>query len=139
MSEREKARRGESDKRLLSEVRRLLGASVSRDSRGPGAIESGEEATESEHDGAADEIVMKTPFGQFSYRPPFPLEDHEVELLRLVAREDEITAEQIRHLKGRRALNELDELLDRLADEGMNPVVEVNDRYSFDPSNLQSD
>ena len=59
-------------------------------------------------------------------------------MLRLVAGEDEITAEQIRRRTGRRrADDDLDDLLDRLADESLEPIKELNDRYSFDPNFLQ--
>ena len=60
-------------------------------------------------------------------------------MLRFVACEEEVSEDQIRRNKGRRALQALNDLLDRLTDEGANPIVEVNDRYGFDPSNLQSD
>lgn len=82
------------------------------------------------------ELLLETPFGQSAFRPPFTFTDREVELLRLVAREDEITAEQIRVQTGRkRAVDDLNELLDRLYEEvGLEPVVKDNDVYRFDPN-----
>jgi hypothetical protein len=84
-------------------------------------------------------LVLTTPYGRYVFDPPFPLSDQESELLRFVACEVEATEDQIRRNKGRRALQTLNALLDRLADEGMNPILEVNDRYGFDRSILQSD
>ena len=141
-AEREQRLRLEHEKRVLDEVRRLLGA------QGGGQLpqpESGTEAREprpttDEPDGQQPEaLVLTTPYGRYVFDPPFPLSDQESELLRFVAREVEVTEDQIRRNKGRRALQTLNALLDRLADEGTNPILEVNDRYSFDRSILQSD
>lgn len=137
-SEREKVRRMEADKRLLDDVRRLLGAGDPQEPTQT-AEPAPEKSTEEDGAGVLHELVLETPSGRFSFRPPFKLEDHEAELLRIVAREDEISAEQIRRLKNRRAVEKLNDLLDRLETEGMNPVSEVNDRYSFDPASLQKD
>ena len=141
-AEREQRLRLEYEKRVLDEVRRLLGA------QGGGQLpqpESGTEAREprpttDEPDGQQPEaLVLTTPYGRYVFDPPFPLSDQESELLRFVAREVEVTEDQIRRNKGRRALQTLNALLDRLADEGTNPILEVNDRYGFDRSILQSD
>ena len=88
---------------------------------------------------AAPEVLrVRTRNGEWVFRPPFVLEPEEVELLRLVAGEDGITAEQIKRRTGRRrAVDDLDDLLDRLHTEGLEPIKESNDRYSFDPDLLQ--
>ncbi len=137
--ERQRVGHMESDKRLLEEVRRVLGAGEAGHPLGERVDVAPQEATESGSVGAADTLFLQTPLGQVPFRPPFRLEGHEVDLLRLVAREDEITADQIRNLKGRRATNALDDLLDRLLEAGVHPVREINDRYSFDPSGLEAD
>ncbi len=137
-SEKEKTRRLEADKRLLNEVKRLLGAAGSEEPLEPDKETTSENVTEDETSG---ELLLKTPFGQVSFLPPFPLNEQEVELLRLIAREGELTAEQIRNQTGRRrAHTDLEHLLERLADEGVKPIREdIEDRYSFDPTALQND
>ncbi len=139
--EREQRLRLEDEKRVLDEVRRLLGVEDGQPRQPMVRAEAPEpEPTAAEPEGEQpDSLVLITPYGPYAFDPPFPLSDQEVKLLRFVAREEEITEEQIRRHKGRRALQTLNDLLDRLTDEGANPILEVNDRYSFDRSNLQSD
>ncbi len=137
-TEREKVGRMELERRLLDEIRRLLGAGRDETPLEGTTDLVSQEPMENGFVGAADTLLLQTPLGQVTFRPPFHLEDHEVDLLRLVAREDEITADQIRNLKGRRATNVLDDLLDRLLEAGFHPVKEINDRYSFDPSGLEA-
>lgn len=127
----------EEEARVMSEVRRLLSAESQVQIT---ATEDTDPPKPSHADDPSQQnFLLKTPFGQSAFRPPFPLTDREIELLRLVAREGEITAEQIRKRKGRRAVEDLNELLDRLEIEGMNPIKEINDRYSFHPDNLPSE
>ena len=116
-AEREQRLRLEREKRVLDEVRRLLGAQGGGQ---PPQPEAGTEAREpqptaDEPDGQQPEaLVLTTPYGRYAFDPPFPLSDQEAELLRFVAREDEVTEDQIRRNKGRRALQTLNDLLDRL-------------------------
>ncbi len=140
-TERERRLRLEDEKRVLDEVRTLLGAESVRPRPPEVSADAPEpQPTAAEPDGQQLEtLVLTTPYGRYAFDPPFPLSDQEVKLLRFVAREEEVTEEQIRRLKGRRALQTLNDLLDRLTDEGANPILEINDRYSFDPSILQSD
>lgn len=141
-AEKVKTLRLERSERLLDEMRRLLGA-VEEDA-GPSQPDTESTSTKAaEHapGKSADELQLRTPFGQVSFFPPFPLDEQDEELLRLIAKEDELTAEQIRrHTGRRRAAGELEDLLDRLADEGVNDlVVEVSeDRYRFNPAALQN-
>ncbi len=138
-SEKEKVRHLEVDKRLLDDVRRLLGPA---DAGGPsepdkGAVTGTE--VENDADGVSEQLVLNTTFGQVTFRPPFALAKQDEELLRLVASEGELTAEQIRKFTGRRrAAGELEDLLDRLADEGVRDLVkEVSeDCYRFNPAAL---
>lgn len=136
--EKQRARQLESGVRTLAEIRRLLAGD------GPPAPESAEAASTPggagpEADVSALEVLrVRTRNGEWVFRPPFVLEPEEVELLRLVAGEDGITAEQIKRRTGRRrAVDDLDDLLDRLHTEGLEPIKESNDRYSFDPDLLQ--
>lgn len=95
-------------------------------------------APQEESDGAAGELVFQTRYGRWVFRPPFALEEDEIGLIRLVAEEDEITAEYIRSRTGRRrATDDLDDLLDRLHEAGVEPIKEDNDRYRFDPDFMQ--
>lgn len=137
-SEKEKARRLEAEKRLLDEVKRLLGAAGAEEQSEPDKETIPENVTEDETSG---ELLLKTPFGQVSFLPPFPLNEQEVELLRLIAREDELTGEQIQKQMGRRRAHpDFEYLLERLADEGVKLVEEVSeDRYRFNPTTLQND
>jgi len=127
----------EAQKRMLDEIRRVLGAEPSQPSKCAEAATPVDTQRE-EPDATSDECLIDTQYGRWIFRPPFALEEDEIELLRLVAGEDEITAEQIRRRTGRRrADDDLDDLLDRLADESLEPIKELNDRYSFDPNFLQ--
>lgn len=136
--EKQKARRLEADARLLDEVRRLLGtvAAVPEepgDPPGPVGDNAIGTSANGGSRGDAVEIGFQTRHGWRMFRPPFVLEDEEIELIRLVAGEPEITADQIRRKKGRRSVEKLNSLLDRLYDTGVEPIIEDNDRYSFDP------
>ena len=131
--ERREAHRLAAEVRVLAEVRRLLGAD---------AAESLEQTKDmasvnppaNPADVASRELFINTPYGQWTFRPPFALEEDEIDLIRLVAGEDEITAEQIKRRTGRRrATDDLDELLDRLYEAGVEPITKANDRYGFDP------
>jgi hypothetical protein len=137
VSEREKVRRIENDARVLAEVRRLLGAENRRPSETVEETLASGSTARSERE-APGELLIETQHGPWVFRPPFDLEEGEVELIRLVAGEEEITAEQIKRKTGRRrAADDLDELLDRLHEAGLEPIKEVNDRYSLDPDFLQ--
>lgn len=132
-----KVLRLEKEASVLNEVRKLLGAE-SHIQVMPEEI--GSPKPSMADDSSQQDLLLTTPFGQRAFHPPFPLTDREVELLRLVAGVDEITAEQIRKRIGRRrAIEDLNELLDRLETEGANPIKEINDRYSFHPDNLPSE
>ena len=150
--EREERRALENEKRLLDEVRRMLGAQPGRIAKARPPVGGKEETVPTEAEPAgkpapesitrpeiagSGSLVLDTPYGPYTFDPPFALGDREEELLRFVAREDDITAEQIRRRKGRRAPETLNDLLDRLTDEGANPIVETNDRYGFDRSLMQ--
>ncbi len=141
-SEKEKVRRLEESERLLDKVRRVLGGVG--EVRPSGRDDNGapEGAAELGHDEPSVELALRTPFGQVRFKPPFPLAEQDEELLRLIAREEELTAEQVRkHTGRRRAAADFEDLLDRLADEGMKDlIVEVSeDRYRFNPAALQDD
>lgn len=132
-----KVLRLEKEASVLNEVRKLLGAEAHVQVM---PEEIGSPKPSIADDPSQQDLLLKTPFGQRAFHPPFPLTDREVELLRLVAGVDEITAEQIRKRIGRRrAVEDLNELLDRLETEGANPIKEINDRYSFHPDNLPSE
>lgn len=134
--EREKIRNLESGARKLAEIRRLLGGDSPPP---PEHTETASSTTENNPDVSASDVLrVHTQHGEWVFRPPFALESDEVELIRLVAGEDEITAEQIKRRTGRRrAVKDLDYLLDRLHTEGLEPIKESSDRYSFDPDFLQ--
>jgi len=136
-SEMAKTLRLEEEKRILDEIRRVLGAEPSQPSERTEAATPVDTQRE-EPENTNNELLINTRYGRWIFRPPFALEEDEIELLKLVAGEDEITAEQIRRKTDRRrATDDLDDLLDRLADEGLEPIKEINDRYSFDPNFLQ--
>ncbi len=138
----EKVRLLEEKERLLEEVRRLLGAVEDETLPVQGPEGDPVRGKKNEAGDAASELFLKTPFGQVSFLPPFPLSKQDEEMLLLVASEDDLTAEQIRKYTGRRrAAGELEDLLDRLADEGVKDlIVEVSeDRYRFNPAALQDD
>lgn len=141
-AEKEKTLRLEKSERLLNEMRRLLGATEDAGALKPDTESTSTKAAEHAPGKGAGELQLRTPFGQVFFMPPFPLAKQEEELLRLIAKEDELTAEQLRRYTGRRrVVGELEDLLDRLADEGVNDlVVEVSeDRYRFNPAVLQDD
>lgn len=71
-SEKEKTRQLEADKRLLDEVRRLLGAAEAGEPSEPDEEVTSENVTEDETEEASGELILKTPFGQVSFLPPFP-------------------------------------------------------------------
>jgi len=136
-SEKEKALRLEENQRVLDEMRRLLEMQPAPPLERTEIIAPNKNSEE-EPDESSDELIIQTRHGQWTFLSPFALEEDEIELIRLVAGEDEITAEQIKRKTGRRrAVDDLDDLLDRLADEGLVPIKEINDRYSFDPNFLQ--
>ncbi len=139
-SEKEKARRLGESERLLNDIRRVLGGGGAAHPPDQGSDDAPNRTKEHTPEKVSGELALRTPFGQVSFTPPFPLAEQEEELLRLIAKEDEVTAEQIhRHTGRRRAARELEDLLDRLADEGVKDlVVEVSeDRYRFNPAALQ--
>ena len=141
--EKQRARQLESGVRTLAEIRRLLAEggppSLEPPSLEPAKAVPTSGGTGREADASTSEVLrVHTRNGEWVFRPPFMLEPEEVELLRLVAGEDGITAEQIKRRTGRRrAVDDLDDLLDRLHAEGLEPIKESNDRYSFDPDLLQ--
>jgi len=136
-SEKGKMLRLEEEKHMLDEIRRVLGTDTSQPSE-RAETATPVDARKEESDKSNSELLINTRHGQWNFRPPFDLEGDEIELLRLVAGEDEITAEQIKTKSGRRrAADDLDELLDRLHAAGVEPIKEINDRYSFDPNFLQ--
>lgn len=136
--ERQKIRNLESGARTLAEIRRLLVGDSSPTSERTETASLAAGAENNPDVSASDVLLVHTQHGEWVFRPPFALEPDEVELILLVAGEDEITAEQIKRRTGRRrAADDLDELLDRLLTEGMEPIKESNDRYSFDPEILQ--
>jgi len=123
--------------RVLHEVRRLLRIEAS-EPLVQAEVKASDEVGHIERDTDSNELHIQTRYGLWKFRPPFDLEEDEVGLIRLVAGEDEITAEQIKRKTGRRrSVDDLDELLDRLLTEGMEPIKESNDRYGFDPDFLQ--
>ena len=129
----------ESDSRTLAEIHRLLEGDATRPTGSSGDTLSPEDFEADPTASGPGTLSVQTPHGLWPFRPPFELEPDEVELVRLVAGEDEITAEQIRRRTGRRrAVDDLDDLLDRLHAEGLEPIKENSDRYSFDPEILQS-
>ncbi|CAA9332379.1 MAG: hypothetical protein AVDCRST_MAG93-6253, partial [uncultured Chloroflexia bacterium] len=136
-SEQEKILQLEKEKSVLDEIRLLLSPMAT----GPVArTESvaATDVTDVEPEPNSADLQIQTRHGLWIFRPPFTLESDEVELIRLVAGEDEIKAEQIKRRTGRRrSVDDLDELLDRLLAEGMEPIKESNDTYSFDPDFLQ--
>ncbi len=136
--EKQRTRQLETDSRTLAEIQRLLTGDAPR-SAGSAATSSPPETPNEVSDVPDSDILrIQTRHGLWIFRPPFALESDEVELIRLVAGEDEISAKQITHKTGRRrSADDLDELLDRLHSEGMEPIKESNDRYSFDPDFLQ--
>lgn len=136
--EKEKTRRLEAEKQTLDEVKRLLGSAGAEEPPKLDKETIPENVTEDETSG---ELLLKTPFGQVSFLPPFPLNEQEVALLRLIAKEDELTGEQIQKQMGRRRAHpDFEYLLERLADEGVKLVEEVSeDRYRFNPTALQND
>jgi hypothetical protein len=132
--ERAKIRQMAEEQRLLGEVRRLLGATNEINET---SMQDTEESYSSggfaSNTSQAEDLLLGTPYGEWRFRPPFPLEQEEIALIQLVVGEDGITAEQIRTKKGRRTVEKLNVLLDRMLDEGIEPIKEDNDRYSFDP------
>jgi len=136
-SEMAKTLRLEEEKRVLDEVRRVLGADTSRPSEHAEAT-TPVDSQRGEPDDTNNELLIDTQYGRWNFRPPFALEKDEIDLIRLVAGAEEMTAEQIYHrTKRRRAANDLDDLLERLAYKGMVPIRKENDRYNFDPDFLQ--
>jgi DNA repair exonuclease SbcCD ATPase subunit len=144
--EKEKASHLEADANLLTEIRRLLGASLEQTKNAAEATPvtpspPPEEIIESPVEEMPETLTIKTHSGEtVIFRPPFALSSREVELIKLVAGEDEITAEQIKIRTGRkRAVDDLDELLDRLLDGGFEPIIEDNDVYWFDTNFLHDE
>ncbi len=141
--EKEKARHLETDASLLAEIRNLLGASFEQPKEATEAVPSpapppsGEDAENKSDDDKLEPLVIKTHSGEtVIFRPPFPLDSREVELIHLVAGEDEITAEQIKARINKRAADDLDDLLDELHKKELEPIIEDNDVYRFDPNFL---
>lgn len=133
--ERAKIRGLEEDQRVLSEVRRLLGAGDElNEASAPAASDEARLPGESSpNTGQPNDLLLETRHGEWRFRPPFPLTQEEVGLIQLVVGEDEITAEQIRSRRGRRSVEKLNDVLDRMLEAGVEPIKEANDRYSFDP------
>ena len=133
-AEREKALRFENEARLLAEVRKVLG-----EANGSFAPPSTEQRVGEENQ--RDEgYLLETPTGSHRLRSPFFLEERDLQLLRLLAKHEELTAAQLQHRTGRRrAPGDLDKLMDRFDEHDMAPIEKVGDRYSFDTTALQSD
>jgi len=97
--EKEKASHLEADANLLTEIRRLLGASLEQTKNAAEATPvtpspPPEEIIESPVEEMPETLTIKTHSGEtVIFRPPFALSSREVELIKLVAGEDEITAE----------------------------------------------
>lgn len=136
-NEQERILQLETEKRVLDEIRLLLGtAAVQPAAHAEGVATA--DITDMKPEPNPADLQIQTRHGLWTFRPPFALESDEVELIRLVAGEDEMTAEQIKRRTGRRrSVDDLDELLDRLLAEGMEPIKESSDRYRFDPDILQ--
>jgi hypothetical protein len=136
--EKQRTSQLESDSRTLAEIQRLLTGGAPRSAESAAAPSPPETSNEVSNVSNAGILHIQTRHGEWAFRPPFTLESDEVELIRLVAGEDEMTAEQIKRRTGRRrSVDDLDELLDRLLAEGMEPIKESSDRYRFDPDILQ--
>lgn len=135
--ERARIRQMVEEQRLLGEVRRLLGVTNEINETSmqdtEGSYSAGGFASNTSQ---AEDLLLGTPHGEWRFRPPFPLEQEEIALIQLVVGEDEITAEQIKTKKGRRSVEKLNVLLDRMLKEGIEPIKEDNDRYSFDPDSM---
>lgn len=123
------------EKILLDKVRELLGGVDTLEHIKKGSTPASD-ALQEKPDVVAEELVFQTQHETWTFRPPFELEEDEVELIRLVVGEYEITTEQIRRRKGRRAVEKLNDLLDRLLEAGVEPIKENNDCYTFDPDVL---
>lgn len=135
-SEESEVLRLREERRLLDEVRKLLGQSMPGTSQGADQAAPIGDARTKPDETTSGEIIFQTQHGSWNFRPPFVLEEEEVELMRLVAGQYGITAEQIRRKKGRRSVEKLNDLLDRLLAEGMEPITEDDDFYSFNPDYL---
>lgn len=136
--EKQRTSQLESDSRTLAEIQRLLTGGAPRSAESAAAPSPPETSNEVSDVSNAGILHIQTRHGEWAFRPPFTLESDEVELIRLVAGEDEMTAEQIKRRTGRRrSVDDLDELLDRLLAEGMEPIKESSNRYRFDPDILQ--
>ncbi|MEJ7840150.1 MAG: hypothetical protein WKF95_00170 [Rubrobacter sp.] len=136
--EKQRTSQLESDSRTLAEIQRLLTGGAPRSAESAAAPSPPETSNEVSDVSNAGILHIQTRHGEWAFRPPFTLESDEVELIRLVAGEDEMTAEQIKRRTGRRrSVDDLDELLDRLLAEGMEPIKESSDRYRLDPDILQ--
>jgi hypothetical protein len=130
---REQAREFEKEKNLLDQVRLILGDQ-------PASETSDTPATAEDTDDEAQEYVLDTPDGKYTFSAPFTLEDEDLELLQLIARYGELTADQIRKQTGRRrAVGDLDDLLDNLEEQGIRLIEVSEDRYRLDVTKLQSD
>lgn len=126
------------DQRLLGEVRRLLGAANEiNETSMQDTEESYSAGGFASNTSQAEDLLLGTSYGEWRFRPPFPLKQEEIELIQLIVGEDEIAAEQIRNrTNDRRSVEKLDYLLDRLLEAGSEPIKEDNNRYSFDPDFL---
>lgn len=138
VSQKQRLRQLEADSQKLTEIRHLLGEDTSRPAEGTKAASAVTDSENAPDTLAPGVLRVQTRHGVWIFRPPFVLETEEVELLRLVAGEDEITAEQIKRRTGRRrSVDDLDDLLDRLHAEDLEPIQESSGRYTFNPEILQ--
>lgn len=136
--EKQRIRPLESDARMLAQIRRLLGVEAAPPLQRAETTARADAPEGKPDETTSGELVFQTRYGRWVFRPPFALEEYEIELIRLVAGEDEITAERVRSRTGRRrATSDLDELLDRLHAAGAEPIQQDNDRYRFDPDFVQ--
>lgn len=142
--EKQKVLRMGADIDTLKKIRQLLGAAPERQmdisetlSSPPSSLA---EVEESPIEKGLEPLVIKAYSGEtVIFRPPFRLELRWVELIQLVAGEDGISADQIKTRVNRRAVDDLDALLDRLYDEvELEPIVKDKDVYHFDPNFLQN-
>lgn len=142
--EKQKVLRMGADIDTLKKIRQLLGAAPERQmdisETLPSPSSSLAEVEESPIEKGLEPLVIKAYSGEtVIFRPPFRLEPRWVELIQLVAGEDGISADQIKTRVNRRAVDDLDALLDRLYDEvELEPIVKDKDVYHFDPNFLQN-
>jgi len=144
--EKERGRHLKADATLLAEIRNLLGTNFEQPKEtteaapSPTPPPSRKDTKEEPDEDKAEPLVIKTFSGKtVMFRPPFELDSREVELIHLVAGEAEITAAQINSRINKRAAKDLNDLLDRLHEKGLEPIVQDNDVYRFDPNFLDDE